>query len=87
VVEDPKGHTLLFILRDATSTTTTYPGGRFLHTQTPDHGLDQPGTVVLDFNRLENPPCAYTDLATCPLPQEMNRLSLAIEAGEKRYTP
>lgn len=84
VVEDPQGRSLLFILRDATSTSRTYPGGRFLHTQVPDHGLDQPGTVVLDFNRLENPPCAYTAFATCPLPQEKNRLQIAIEAGEKR---
>ena len=85
VVEGSKVQSLLFILRDATSATATYPGGRFLHTQLPDHGLDQPGTVVLDFNRLENPPCAYTPYATCPLAPEKNRLSLPIEAGEKRY--
>jgi uncharacterized protein len=30
-----------------------------------------------------NPPCAYTDLATCPLPPPENRLPVAIEAGEK----
>jgi hypothetical protein len=87
VVEDPQSRSLLFILRDTTSTTSTYPGGRFLHTQIPDHGLDQPGTIVLDFNRLENPPCAYTPYATCPLPPQKNRLDVSIEAGEKRYTP
>jgi len=87
VLEDPQARSLLFILRDATSTSSTYPGGRFLHTQIPDHGLDQPGSLVLDFNRLENPPCAYTPYATCPLPPEQNRLDTAIEAGEKRYTP
>jgi uncharacterized protein (DUF1684 family) len=85
VVEDPQGRSLLFILRDTTSTSSTYPGGRFLHTQIPDHGLDQPGTLVLDFNRLENPPCAYTPYATCPLPPQKNRLNVSIEAGEKRY--
>ncbi|MDR3791946.1 MAG: DUF1684 domain-containing protein [Terracidiphilus sp.] len=87
VVEDPQFRSLLFILRDTTSTSSTYPGGRFLHTQIPDHGLDQPGTLVLDFNRLENPPCAYTPYATCPLPPQKNRLGVSIEAGEKRYTP
>lgn len=87
VLEDPHGHSLLFVLRDGTSTSSTYPGGRFLRTQLPDHGLDQPGTVVLDFNRLENPPCAYTSFATCPLPPEKNRLTQPIEAGEKRYQP
>ena len=39
--------------------------------------------VVLDFNRAANLPCAYTDLATCPLPPAENRLPVAIEAGEK----
>ena len=85
VMEDP--HHLFFILRDTTSTTTTYGAGRFLHTGLPDHGLDKPGTVTLDFNQLYNPPCAYTPYATCPLPPEKNRLPVAIEAGEQRYEP
>lgn len=85
VIEDPEGKTLFFILTDETSKTTTYGGGRFLHTGLPDHGLDQPGSLVLDFNQLENPPCAYTIYATCPLPPEQNRLSIALEAGEQRY--
>ena len=85
VIEDPSGRILFFILRDQTSKTATYGGGRFLHTQLPDHGLDQPGLLTLDFNLLENPPCAYTNFATCPLPPEQNQLGVAIEAGEKRY--
>jgi uncharacterized protein (DUF1684 family) len=85
VVEDPSGKTLFFILRDETSKTATYGGGRFLHTGLPDHGLDQPGSLVLDFNQLENPPCAYTDYATCPLPPEQNQLGVALKAGEQRY--
>ncbi|UAK30881.1 DUF1684 domain-containing protein [Nocardia asteroides] len=28
-------------------------------------------------------PCAYTDLATCPLPPAQHRLPVAIEAGEQ----
>jgi len=85
ILEDPKGKTLFFILRDETSKSTTYQAARFLYTGFPDHGLSQPGTLVIDFNRLQNPPCAYTPYATCPLPPEQNRLSVAIEAGEKRY--
>lgn len=77
---------LFFILRDETSNATTYGGGRFLTTGLPDHGVEQPGSLVLDFNRLYNPPCAYTPYATCPLPPEKNHLPIAIEAGEKRYT-
>lgn len=87
VLEEPAGKTLFFILRDQTSKETTYQAARFLHTGFPDHGLDKPGILILDFNRLENPPCAYTPYATCPLPPEKNRLPVAIEAGEKRYSP
>ena len=65
------------MLKDATSKTTTYETARYLHTGLPDHGLDQPGTLILDFNRLENPPCAYSIYATCPLPPEQNRLPVA----------
>ncbi len=85
VVEDPSGKELFFILRDQTSATTTYPAARFLHTGVPDHGLAEPGVLTLDFNRLESPPCAYTSYATCPLPPELNRLKVALEAGEQRY--
>lgn len=87
VIEDPGDQVLFFILRDTTSRATTYQAARFLHTGLPDHGLDQPGTLILDFNRLENPPCAYTPYATCPLPPEQNRLPVALEAGELRYKP
>jgi len=85
VLEDPKSTDLFFILRDATSKTTTYGAGRFLYTGLPDHGLNQPGELVLDFNRAINPPCSFTPYATCPLPPQQNRLSVAIPAGEKRY--
>jgi uncharacterized protein (DUF1684 family) len=85
VLEDPKSTELFFILRDATSKTTTYGAGRFLYTELPDHGVSQPGEVWLDFNRLVNPPCAFTPYATCPLPPAQNRLSIPIPAGEQRY--
>jgi len=70
----------LFILfTDATSGVTTYAANRSI--QLPSPAAD--GTVVLDFNRAANLPCAYTDLATCPLPPAENRLPVAVEAGEK----
>jgi uncharacterized protein len=87
VLENPADQTLFFILSDETGKQVTYAGGRFLHAPFPDHGLDKPGKLILDFNRLENPPCAYTSYASCPLPPDRNRLPVAIEAGEKRYTP
>jgi len=85
VLEDPESKELFFIVRDTTSKTTTYGAGRFLYTEFPDHGLSQPGEIWLDFNQLENPPCAFTPYATCPLPPTQNRLSVAIPAGEQRY--
>ncbi|MGO4212441.1 DUF1684 domain-containing protein [Terriglobus sp. 2YAB30_2] len=82
IVEDDK---LFFILRDTTSRTTTYEAARFLYTDFPSQGLAHKGEVALDFNRLVNPPCAYTAFATCPLPPLGNRLTVPIPAGEKRY--
>ncbi len=86
VLESPQDKTLFFILRDTTSQSTTYQAGRFLRAAFPDHGLAAAGTLVLDFNQLYNPPCAYTPYATCPLPPDQNRLPVALEAGEQRYS-
>lgn len=86
VLEEPDAKQLFFILRDTTSKTTSYGAARFLYTDFPDHGLDQPGNLVLDFNRLQNPPCAYTAYATCPLPPEQNRLAIALPVGEAKYS-
>jgi len=85
ILEDPEVAKLFFVLRDTTSATTTYGACRFLYTGFPDHGLDKPGELVLDFNRLENPPCAYTPYATCPLPPAQNRLPIPLPVGEQRY--
>lgn len=85
VLENPAVPRLFFILRDKTSATTTYGASRFLYTGFPSNGLDKPGALVMDFNRLENPPCAYTPYATCPLPPRGNRLTISLPVGEKRY--
>jgi uncharacterized protein (DUF1684 family) len=85
VLEDPAVAKLFFIIRDTTSTSTTYGACRFLYTGFPDYGLDKPGELVLDFNHLENPPCAYTPYATCPLPPPGNRLAIPLPVGEQRY--
>ncbi len=69
---------LFFVFNDLTSKTDTYPGGRFLQTDPVANG-----TVVIDFNRAYNPPCAVTAYATCPLAPKENRLAVAIPAGEK----
>ncbi|WNI20787.1 DUF1684 domain-containing protein [Streptomyces sp. ITFR-16] len=70
----------LFVLfTDKTSGVTTYAANRSLQIAAPDGN----GRVGLDFNRAANLPCAYTDLATCPLPPAENRLPFAVEAGER----
>ena len=71
----------LVIFADATTGDATYPAGRYLKADLP--GAD--GTTVLDFNRAYNPPCAFSEFATCPLATPRNRLPVAVEAGEK-YT-
>lgn len=74
---------LLLILADRTSGQGSYGAGRYLDAAAPDAD----GRVVLDFNRAYNPPCAFTNYATCPLPPPENRLDLAITAGEKAHAP
>jgi len=80
ILEEPGAKQLFFIFRDLTSGKETYAAGRFLDTDLP-----KDGRVVLDFNKAYNPPCAFTPYATCPLPPPENRLSVRIEAGEKKY--
>lgn len=74
---------LFFVFRDATAGKTTYRPGRFLYVdQRPAPGA----TFTLDLNRAYNPPCAFSEFTTCPLPPKQNILAAPIEAGEK-YPP
>lgn len=72
------GDSLFFVFKDKTAPRETYGGGRFLDAPPPRNG-----TVILDFNRAYNPPCAFTAFATCPLPLPENVLPVRIDAGEK----
>ena len=72
--------TLFIIFQDASSRGETYKSGRFLYADKPVNG-----EAVLDFNKAENPPCAFTPFATCPLPPPQNILDVEIKVGEKRY--
>lgn len=74
---------LFLAFADLTSGQGSYGPGRYLDAAAPDAG----GRVVLDFNRAYNPPCAFTNYATCPLPPLDNRLELAVTAGEKAHAP
>ena len=80
-VIDENGPTLFIVFADETSGKSTYGAGRFIDIPRPD----KDGNTSIDFNNAYNPPCAFTAFATCPLPPKQNRLSIAIEAGEKNY--
>lgn len=68
---------LWIIFSDATAGRSSYKV-RYLYAALPDAA----GRVLLDFNRVHSPPCAYNPHTTCPLPPPENRLRVAIEAGE-----
>jgi uncharacterized protein (DUF1684 family) len=70
---------LFVIFADETSAQETYPTGRYLYVAYPD----KTGVTQVDFNFAYNPPCAYTDFATCPIPPKENRLPFSVVAGEK----
>ena len=74
---------LFIIFSDATAGDTTYKPGRFLYVEEKP----LPNTrFTLDLNRAYNPPCAFSEFTTCPLPPKQNQLKVKIEAGEK-YPP
>ena len=72
---------LWFLFADRTTGRSTYGAGRFLYSD----GMPEGGRVVVDFNKAYNPPCAFNDYSTCPLPPQGNRLDIAVTAGEKDY--
>ena len=79
VAWDEDDGSLWILFRDATSGVTTYPANRQLVTPPPSPD----GSVLVDFNRAYNMPCAYTDFATCPVAPATNTLPFAVEAGEQ----
>jgi uncharacterized protein (DUF1684 family) len=81
VTGDPSGERFSIVFGDRTNANETYGGGRFLTVNAPDNR----DRMFIDFNRATNPPCAFTEFATCPLPPRQNQLPVRIQAGEKVY--
>ncbi len=79
------GNEFWFVMRDQTSGKSTYAASRFLYAPLPKDGVKKSGVIEIDFNKAENPPCVFTDFATCPLPPPQNRLAVAVTAGEQMY--
>jgi uncharacterized protein (DUF1684 family) len=78
---DESSESVWFLFADRTSGRETYGAGRYLYSD----GLPSDGRLVIDFNKAYNPPCAFSEYATCPLTPQENRLNLAVTAGEKNY--
>jgi uncharacterized protein (DUF1684 family) len=75
---------LFFVIRDKTAGDTTYRPSRFLFVEKKP----EPNTTfTLDFNRAYNPPCAFSEFTTCPLPPKQNILPIRLDAGEKYRKP
>ncbi|HEY8994922.1 MAG TPA: DUF1684 domain-containing protein [Lacunisphaera sp.] len=79
-IDEGPDEDLFFVLTDTTAGTETYEACRFLYAPRP-----KDGKIILDFNKVYNPPCAFTPFATCPLPPRENVLPFALRAGEKKY--
>ncbi|WKZ38267.1 MAG: DUF1684 domain-containing protein [Anaerolineales bacterium] len=62
---------------DPTSEDETCPNGRYLVADS-----DADGRIFLDFNKAYNPPCAFTEYATCVFAPEQNHLDFRVTAGE-----
>ncbi len=62
---------------DPTSKDGTYPTGRYLIAD-----IDPDKKIFIDFNKAYNPPCAFTDFATCVFAPEQNYLDFNVTAGE-----
>ncbi|MDZ7660149.1 DUF1684 domain-containing protein [Fodinibius sp.] len=76
-----KDDKFFIIFGDKTNGESTYGGGRYIYIPTPNEN----NTTYIDFNKAYNPPCVFTDFATCPLPPSQNKLPIGIPAGEKMY--
>lgn len=80
-IGDEDSESLWFIFADRTSGRETYGAGRFLYSE----AMPENDSLLVDFNKAYNPPCAFNDYSTCPLPPLENRLDLRVAAGEKTY--
>jgi uncharacterized protein (DUF1684 family) len=77
VAEELSDQRLFIQFMDLTNSRSTYPSGRYHYTD-----AHEDGKLFLDFNKAYNPPCAFTEYATCTFPPQENHLKVAIEAGE-----
>jgi len=80
-IGDDESESLSFMFADRSNGRSTYSAGRFVNSD----GMPANSRLVVDFNKAYNPPCAFNDYSTCPLPLQENRLNLEVAAGEKDF--
>jgi uncharacterized protein (DUF1684 family) len=80
VVDEGEEGQYHIVFGDATNGDATYASGRFIDIPKPDAN----GLTKIDFNKAYNPPCAFSEFSTCPIPTKANTLPVAIKAGEKK---
>lgn len=66
------------MVNDETSGNDTYGGGRYIYLDLPE----KDGELKIDFNRLYNPPCSFSQYTTCLYPPQQNHLPFKVTAGE-----
>ncbi len=80
IYKSPDQDELFLPFMDETTGKETYGSGRYL-----DVREQRDRTIVLDFNMAYSPYCAYNEHWSCPIPPRENRLTVRIEAGEKKF--
>ena len=77
LMDDPEYHDYLFVpFKDLTNGDGSYGTGRYMELTAPLEGK-----VILNFNNIYNPYCAYRKGYSCPVPPAENHLEVRIEAG------
>lgn len=69
---------LFLPVKDHTIPDESYGAGRYLDLRIP-----KSKTILIDFNMLYNPYCAYSDRYSCPITPKENSVNVRINAGEK----
>lgn len=81
LINRPQYEDFLFLpFKDLTNGKETYGAGRYMDLKIPDEE-----TIVLDFNKVYNPYCAYNHDYSCPIPPFENHLDVEVRAGVKKY--
>ncbi len=75
----PEAKPYVFIpFTDDSNGDETYGGGRYIDMDVPTQD-----TIIVDFNLVYNPYCAYSDRYSCPVPPSENYIKTKVLAGAR----